>query len=101
MTTVAGGVVVVVVVDNCVQVCKITSVTRSNAVRVNGAAIREIRKSRGLDQTTFAKRVGKDRAFIAHIEAGRRSPSPETFNAIVAVLKIEDQTAIMADPVAS
>lgn len=76
----------------------VTDVSGSNAIRVNGAAIRTIRKDRGLDQTTFAKRVGKDRAYISHIEAGRRSPSPETFEAIVQALKLEDRTAILADP---
>lgn len=71
--------------------------TASNSVRTNGPAVREIRKARGLSQTEFAKRIDRDRAYVAHIEKGDRNPSPDTFESIISVLRIEDRTAIMSE----
>ena len=68
---------------------------------MNGAAVRAIREARGLSQTELAKRIKKDRAYLAHIEAGRRQPSPETTEDIARELRLDDKTAILSIPEAS
>lgn len=47
-----------------------------NGVKVNGEALRIIRERTGYNGTELAERVGINRAYLSHIEAGRRDPSP-------------------------
>lgn len=65
--------------------------------RVNGRAIRAIRERGGQQQTELASAAGIDRAYLAHIEAGRRQPSVVVARRLAEGLKVP-LIAILADP---
>lgn len=69
----------------------------ANGLKINGEALRAIRELLGYSGTDFAAEVGIDRAYYAHIEAGRRNPSPAVFQRIVKAIK-RPPAAILADP---
>lgn len=69
-------------------------VTRSQ--RVNGETIRALRERSGLSGTALAKLIEIDRAYLSHIEAGRRQPSPANAKAIADALKVPI-TAILSE----
>jgi transcriptional regulator with XRE-family HTH domain len=46
------------------------------------------REARGWTQRDVASRVGIDRAYLAHLEAGRRAPSRSVAEALIAVLAL-------------
>jgi transcriptional regulator with XRE-family HTH domain len=54
-----------------------------------GRRIREIRKERHLTQQTLAEKVGVSQNMIGCIERGTRFPSPETFERLSQVLKVD------------
>lgn len=53
---------------------------------VSGSAIRDRRRSAGLNTTELAYRAGVTAAAIDHFELGRRQPSVETLQRIASVL---------------
>ncbi len=57
-------------------------------IRVNGEALRALRERSGYGQTEFASMVGIDRAYLSHIEAGRRNPSPGVAKRIATQLRV-------------
>ena len=75
--------------------CHFGSVIR--AQRVNGPAIRAIRERGGQRQLDLASGAGIDRAYLAHIEAGRRQPSAPVARRLAEALKVP-LIAILASP---
>lgn len=68
-------------------------------VEINGFAIREIRKAKGLSVVDLARHVGVQRPYIAKIELGHSlRVSPKVFNALLAALTIDDRRALLAHP---
>jgi transcriptional regulator with XRE-family HTH domain len=67
-------------------------------VRINGAALREIRRAKHLSTQTVAAKANIDRSYIAKLELGHRSPSPEFFERLVLALGVVDRRALLADP---
>ena len=65
-------------------------------IKVNGEALKTIRERSGYGQTEFAAMVGIDRAYLSHIEAGRRNPSPAVAKRIAGTLKMP-LAAILAE----
>lgn len=65
--------------------------------RVNGTAIRALRERSGQRQIELAQLSGIDRAYLSHIEAGRRQPSAPVARRIAEALKVPF-AAILADP---
>lgn len=65
--------------------------------RVNGDAIRAIRERGGQRQVELASASGIDRAYLSHIEAGRRHPSAAVARRLAEALKVP-LVAILADP---
>ena len=55
--------------------------------------IREIRESRGLNQTELAKRAGLQRSAIGHFETGRRKPSWDN------ILKLANALEVSVDQI--
>lgn len=49
--------------------------------------LREAREAEGLTQTDLAEAVGIDNTYMSHIEAGRKTPSPQIMGRIAAKLK--------------
>lgn len=71
----------------------------ATTIEVNGPAIRAMRILAGIGVMDMARAVGVQRPYIAKIELGHsRRVSPQTFNALVAALGIQDRRAIMAHP---
>jgi len=66
-------------------------------VRVNPEALRELRLRSGFTGTDLAEAAGINRAYLSHIEAGRKEPSPEVTRRLAAALKVR-LVAILADP---
>lgn len=52
-----------------------------------GGLLRLARARRGLRQADLARELGVGRAMVSHVELGRRSPSPELLDRIVAFLE--------------
>ena len=46
-------------------------------ITLNGAALRELRLSMGWSQTEMARRIGKSKPYVGHLEAERLIPSLE------------------------
>ncbi len=67
-------------------------------MRLNGAAIRVIRERSGLTVTEAARRAGVRQPTWSNWERNRRNATPANVAAICAVLRIDDVTAILADP---
>lgn len=53
--------------------------------------IKEIRKSEGLTQVEFAKRIGLSRNYIGLIEIGKRAPSDRTIFDICRVFSVNEK----------
>lgn len=68
--------------------------TRSQ--RVNGETVRALRERSGLSGTALAEVIAIDRAYLSHIEAGRRQPSPAVAKKIADALKVP-LVAILAE----
>lgn len=64
---------------------------------VNGEAVRVIRERSGFTGTALAEQVGINRAYLSHIEAGRKQPSPDVAKRLAEALKVR-LVAILADP---
>jgi transcriptional regulator with XRE-family HTH domain len=62
--------------------------TRSPAHAAFGAAIRNIRKQRGVSQEGLALACGLDRTYISGIERGTRNPSLTNIFKIAAALEM-------------
>lgn len=54
-----------------------------------GKNISRLRKERGLTQEDLAKKLQTARAYIGHIEQGRKSPSLEVMEKIAKALKVQ------------
>jgi transcriptional regulator with XRE-family HTH domain len=67
-------------------------------MRLNGAAIRVIRERSGLSISEAARRAGVRQPTWSNWERNRRNATPGHVAAICAVLRIDDVTAILADP---
>lgn len=65
-------------------------------IKVNGEALKALRERSGYNQTEFAHVLKIDRAYLAHIEAGRRNPSPAVAQRMAQALKLP-LAAILAD----
>lgn len=64
-----------------------------------GAAVRDLRHSRGLSQSALAQRAGVDRKTINRIENGRHSTSVAILAAIAEVLNEKPSTIVaVLDP---
>lgn len=86
------------------------SQTSPTTIEVNGYALREIRKRSGLDVQPLADQVtallledgnktGVTRSYLAKIELGHsRRVSPKVYNALLAVLAVEDRRSLLANP---
>lgn len=73
--------------------------TTPTTVDINGFALRFIRVLSGVGVRELAEQIGKDRTYIAHIEAGRcRRVSPGAYNDILTALHIEDRRVLLASP---
>jgi transcriptional regulator with XRE-family HTH domain len=81
--------------QRCLTWCPI--VTIIVPVRVNAEALREIRLRSGFTGTELAELAGIDRAYLSHIEAGRKHPSPAVARKLAQALKVR-LVAILADP---
>jgi transcriptional regulator with XRE-family HTH domain len=66
-------------------------------MRINGAALRAIRERSGHTGVQLARAAEINRAYLSHIEAGRKQPSPEVTRRLASALKVP-VTAILADP---
>lgn len=67
-------------------------------MRIHGSALRAIRERSGVSVTTLAERAGTKQSHLSNIEAGRRQASDELIVALARALKLDDLTAILADP---
>lgn len=73
--------------------------TTPTTVEINGFALRCIRVLSGIGVRQLAEQIGKDRTYIAHIEAGRcKRVSPAAYNDILAALHIEDRRVLLSSP---
>ena len=61
---------------------------RSNVLVRFGARVRELRKSKGYSQDTFAARCELDRTYIGGIERGERNVALRNIEAIAEALNI-------------
>lgn len=68
----------------------------TRAQRVNGETVRALRERSGLSGTALAAEIRIDRAYLSHIEAGRRQPSPAVAKQIADALKVP-LVAILAE----
>lgn len=57
-------------------------------MKPNPEAIRAIRERSGLSITQLAQRLGRSRALVANIEAGRRNGSPEVLRGLATALRV-------------
>lgn len=72
------------------------------SVRVNGAAVREIRKRTGLSGVGLAAGVGVSAQYLRRIENGViEYVGPTLFGRLNHALRIQDRRALMADPCAT
>jgi transcriptional regulator with XRE-family HTH domain len=62
---------------------------RSFTVSQFGANLRELRKSRGFSQESFAHHVGLDRTYIGGIERGERNPGLKVIILIAESLEVD------------
>ena len=68
-------------------------------VRINGYALREIRKRTAVSVQALAAAVPCDRSYIAKIELGHtHQVSPEFYLKLLRALEIEDRRTLMAAP---
>lgn len=67
-------------------------------MRLNGAAIRAIRERTGLSITAAALAAGVTQPTWTNWERGTRRATPANAKIICQVLRLEDMTAILADP---
>lgn len=63
---------------------------------INGEALRVIRERSGFTGTALAEEAGINRAYLSHIEAGRKQPSPDVARRLADALKVR-LVAILAD----
>lgn len=71
----------------------------ASTIPVNGYALRWGRKLMNLTPAALANAIGRDRTYVVKIETGAVDRvSTDTFDALVAALKIEDRRALMAWP---
>lgn len=63
---------------------------------MNGETVRALRERSGLSGTALAEVIAIDRAYLSHIEAGRRQPSPAVAKKIADALKVP-LVAILAE----
>lgn len=66
-------------------------------VQVNGETLKVIRERSGLTGTALAAAAGINRAYLSHIEAGRKQPSPEVARRLADHLKVP-LVAILSNP---
>lgn len=70
-------------------------------VRINGAALREIRQAKRISLNSLADRVLVTRSYLNKIEIGRRQGmNPDLFERLVDALGLSDRRAILVDPYA-
>lgn len=67
-------------------------------MKLNGAAIREIRSRSGLSITDAASKAHVSQPTWSNWERGKRRATPENLKVICEVLAIQDMTAILASP---
>jgi transcriptional regulator with XRE-family HTH domain len=82
------------------QVCPMlpTVTTMSPSRRLNGAAVKAIRESLGINASTIAKDIGVSRGYYSRLESGDRSGTPQTMKAIADRLKVQlDAVTIKGD----
>lgn len=73
-----------------------------DSVAINPAALRTIRRARGVGVTALATDVGVTASYVSNLEAGRRSAvSPGVFVALCLALRIDDQRALMVAPLSA
>lgn len=83
-------------VPRCDYLCVMAAPT---TVEINGFAIREIRKAKGLSVLDLAGHVGVQRPYIAKIELGHsQRVSPKVFNALLSALAVDDRRSLLANP---
>ena len=63
-----------------------------------GATIRQMREMRGMSQEHLAHAALLSRAYIAHIEAGRKKPSHKAIARIAAALHVPQISIIAPEP---
>ena len=61
----------------------------SFTIKQFGANVRDLRKSRGFSQESFAHHVGLDRTYIGGIERGERNPGLKAILAIAQSLEVD------------
>ena len=59
-----------------------------DAIEAGENAVRVIRKHRGLTQAALAQAVGVSQGYVAEIEAGRKTGTPETLRACAKALGV-------------
>lgn len=70
-------------------------------IRINGAALREIRQAKQISLNSLADKVLVTRSYLNKIEIGsRQGLNPDLFERLVEALELIDPTgrAILADP---
>ena len=60
--------------------------------------LKAARLDKGISQAELAKVIEKDPSFIAHLEAGRRTGSVDTWNRLEAALGIDQRLLRQPDP---
>lgn len=73
--------------------------TTPTTYEVNGYAVREFRKRKGLGVAELAQQVGVQRPYVTKIELGHsQRVSPRVFQALVQALAVSDFRALLANP---
>jgi transcriptional regulator with XRE-family HTH domain len=77
----------------------VPNVADVDAIRVNGPAIREMRRKSRIEIQDLADEIGVSRAYLCKVELGHSERvSVKVLDALEKALHVDDRRALLADP---